>query len=66
MQQEPNFPDLPLGFGMALGQHPGAMERFAALSVAEKKQVVAQAHQIQSKGEMQNFVQSLAEDHRAM
>lgn len=52
---------LPLGFGMALAQHPDAMEKFSHLPEAEKSQVLAQAHQAASKEEMQSLVKKLAQ-----
>lgn len=51
--------DLPLGFGMALAQHPEAMQRFCALPEAEQRTVVAHTHDIHSKGEMQAYVENL-------
>lgn len=39
--QEPAaFPDIPLGFGMALAQRPEAMTFFGSLSNQEKKQII--------------------------
>ena len=38
--------DLPLGFGMALAQHPEAMARFAALSEAEQQASIDGAHAV--------------------
>lgn len=57
MEQE--FKDLPLGLGMALAQNQDAMERFARLSEAEKQAVVAGAHAVRSKSEMQSYVARL-------
>ena len=51
---------LPLGVGMALAQHPQAMEKFSRMTDAEKSQVLAQAHQAASKEEMQSLVKKLA------
>lgn len=51
--------ELPLGFGMALAQNEGAMSRFEQLSESEKAAVIEKCHQIRSKGEMQNLVNSL-------
>ena len=52
--------DLPLGFGMALAQRSEAMQRFCALTDEEQRMVIDQTHQIQSKQEMQAFVDHLA------
>lgn len=54
--------ELPLGLGMALAQHPGALQRFAALSEAERQSVVESAHAVRSKAEMQTLVDYLTAD----
>jgi hypothetical protein len=54
--------DLPLGFGMALAQHPDAMKKFADMSDSEQAQILSQIHNINSKEEMQQFVSNLAQD----
>ena len=51
--------DLPMGFGMALVQDPGAMAYFSDLSPDRQRQIIDQTHTIQSKGEMQSFVRHL-------
>lgn len=51
--------ELPLGFGMALAQNESAMQQFEALSAREKEAVIRQAHQVNSKREMQNLVKNL-------
>lgn len=48
--------ELPLGFGMALAQNEEAMKRFEALSEPEKQAVLQQAHNVNSKREMQALV----------
>lgn len=53
--------NLPLGFGMALGQNETAMKRFALLSEREKFAVINKAHSASSKAEMQALVRNLAE-----
>ena len=40
---------LPLGFSMALTQHPKAMERFSRFTASEQKTVLTQARQASSK-----------------
>ena len=52
--------DVPLGFGFALAQDPGAMERFAALSEAERQAFLTRARAVSSKGEMQALVSQLS------
>lgn len=51
--------DLPLGFGMALAQHPETMQRFANMSDAQKSEVISELHNIKSKEEMQAYVATL-------
>ena len=52
--------ELPLGFGFALAQDPGAMERFAALTEAERQAYLDRARAVSSKGEMQALVSQLS------
>ena len=54
--------ELPLGLGMARAQHPGALQRFAALSETERQSVVESAHAVRSKAEMQTLVDYLTAD----
>lgn len=51
--------ELPLGFGMALAQNPGAMEAYAALPEERKRELLAQAHAARSRREMQALVNRL-------
>jgi hypothetical protein len=53
--------DIPLGLGIALAQNPGALKIFASLPEAQKRQIIAQTHGIESKEEMQSFVALLTE-----
>lgn len=50
---------LPQGFSMALSQRPEAMERFAALSEAERRVVIDDARAASSKAEMRSCVDRL-------
>lgn len=59
MQNDSSHLEIPLGFGMALAQRPGAMNHFATLSRQDQEQILAQAHAVQSKEEMQRYVDSL-------
>ena len=52
---------LPLGFGMALAQNPQAMKIFSALPEQKQQDMIEQTHQINSKKEMQAFVQSFSD-----
>ena len=58
MNNYANGPEIPLGFGMALAQNTEAMKHFSALTVHEQQEIIAHTHAIQSKGEMQAYVQS--------
>lgn len=59
MQNDLNDPEMPIGLGMALAQNVPAMQRFANLPAAERQAVIAHTRTIQSKDEMQAYVQSL-------
>lgn len=54
--------ELPLGLGMALAQNSDAMSKFSTLPPAEKQQIIEHTHAIQSKAEMQQYVNSLFTD----
>ena len=45
---------------MALAQDPEAMQKFAALSEEEKKEIIAGTHSVRSKDEMHCYVHELA------
>lgn len=51
-------PEMPLGLGMALAQNVQAMNRFAALSEAEQRTIIAHAHTVRSKAEMDEYVRA--------
>ncbi len=55
-----NF-DLPLGLGMALAQNEKAMQRFEAMSDADKRAFVNKTYSINSKSEMRSLVNSLTD-----
>ena len=48
--------DLPLGFSMALAQHPKAMQKFSNMNDSQKAEVLSKVHNIRSKSEMKAFV----------
>ena len=54
-----NMEELPLGFGMALAQHPEAMARFSTLSEEEQQAIINGTHAVRSKEEMQAYVERL-------
>ena len=51
--------ELPIGFGMALAQRAGALERFGALSFEEKQALINRAHGVDSEPEMAALVEQL-------
>ncbi|NCB51784.1 MAG: hypothetical protein EOM54_07890 [Clostridia bacterium] len=51
--------DAPLGLGMALAQNERALTAFSAMSDAGKKRVIEGAHNVNSKTEMQAYVDRL-------
>lgn len=51
--------DLPLGFGLALAQNTNALDAFSGMTEQQKKEIIKKTHSIQSKQEMQAFVNSL-------
>ena len=61
----PSLEDLPMGLGMALMQNKTAMDYFASLDDLGKQQVIEYTHSIQSKEEMQSFVDSLVKGEEA-
>lgn len=54
-----NMDELPLGFGMALAQHPEAMARFAGLPEEEQQAIINGVHAVHSKQEMRSYVEQL-------
>ena len=53
--------DLPLGFGMALAQHPDAMDKFAHMTDMEQQQILAEVHKVNSKEEMHKLVSKITQ-----
>ncbi len=51
--------EMPIGFAMALAMNPEAMQKFAALSEAQKQQIIEGTHSIRSKNEMHRYVNDL-------
>jgi len=51
--------EMPIGLTMAFAENTEAMRRFASMSEAERRGVLARARSVQSKEEMRAFVQSL-------
>lgn len=57
--------ELPLGFGMALAQNEAAMQKFESMTESEKRDVIRQAHNVNSKNEMRQLVAGLLHETRA-
>ena len=62
MKNYANGPEIPMGLGMALAQNTPAMNHFSALPDDQKQRIIEHTHQIQSKEQMQQFVQKLADN----
>lgn len=52
--------DVPMGLGMALAQNLDAMAFFSGMTKEQQQSVINATQNIQSKQEMQGFVQSLS------
>ena len=57
-----NKEERPLGFSFSLAMDEKAMDRFAAMSEAEKNRVIGQARSVQSKAEMEQLVAGIGKD----
>lgn len=53
--------DVPTGLGIALEKYNG-MDYFFSLSAEEQQSIIQQAHSVQSKNEMLDYVQSIIGD----
>lgn len=53
--------DMPIGFGLSLAANQKSMAAFAAMSDMEKEAAVEKSRQMQSRAEMERFVNSLGE-----
>ena len=52
--------DMPMGLSMALAQNVEALNKFASLTPQQQEQMIQHTHVIQSRREMQEFVQRFA------
>lgn len=59
---EPNWLSGPLPFnlGMALVEHPPALQKYAALSREEKQRLIEHAANLTTRSELQTYVQHFA------
>lgn len=53
---------IPMGLGFGLALNEDAMTNFASMTEQEKKQVIEAARNVQSKQEMKNLIQSIADE----
>lgn len=51
--------DMPMGLGMALSKNPEAMNYFSNLTAQQQHEVIEHTHQVNSKKEMVQYVNSL-------
>ena len=55
---------MPFDLGMALVENPPALEKYAALSRAEKQQFIDNASTVTSRTQMQSYVQNFIHEVR--
>lgn len=53
--------DLPIGFGLSLAANAKAMEAFSKMNDAQKTAVVDKSRHMQSRADMESFVNKLGE-----
>ena len=53
--------NLPIGFGLSLAANARAMEAFSKMNDAQKSAVVEKSRQMQSRADMESFVNKLGE-----
>ena len=58
--EQVDFNELPMGFGMALAKNTEALTAFASMPADRRRAVVEGTHAIQSKREMQEYVNRLS------
>ncbi len=56
-----NCGEIPLGLSMALAQNLKAMENFSVMKQEEKDRIINGCHNVNSKEEMQEYVQKIAD-----
>lgn len=53
--------DMPIGFGLSLAANSKSMEAFSNMNDAQKTAAVEKSRQMQTRSDMENFVNSLGE-----
>lgn len=56
--------DLPIGFGLSLAANEKSMEAFANMSDIEKAEVVEKSRQMQTRADMESFVNKLSKGYK--
>ncbi len=54
-----DYPEIPIGFGMALALRPEAMQKFASLSNSKQQEIIDGTHKVNSKQEMRKYVDDM-------
>jgi len=54
-----NYSEIPMGLSMALAKNIKALEHFISLSPEGRQRIIESTHRIESKQEMQAYVDSL-------
>lgn len=57
----PDLDNMPLGFSFSLAANQNALTNFSKMSDEEKRQVIEAARNVQSKQQMERFVNSIGE-----
>lgn len=59
MKNYTNGSDIPMGLGMALAKNINAMNYYSGLSPEKQQEIIENTHSINSKKEMQSYVDGL-------
>ncbi len=54
--------DMPIGFGLSLAANVKSMEAFSNMSDVDKTAIVEKSRQMQTRADMERFVNSLADE----
>lgn len=54
--------DMPIGFGLSLAANAKSMEAFSKMSDAQKTEVVERSRRMQTRADMEQFVDSLGKE----
>lgn len=61
MENKSHITELPLGFSMAMAKNPEALSSFSSMSDAEQRELIDRCHNVTSKQEMQQLVNSITD-----